>query len=176
MNKKILDKAKKIKLIAMDIDGVLTPGDIVIMESGEEVKSWSAKDRFGIFATRNAGGIKFAWISGRKSGQVEERAKELKIDAVYLGSLGKLPAFNDILKRFKLTGSEIAYIGDDIVDVPLLKRAGLSVCPDDAVDDVKKVVDYITRAKGGQGVLREVIEIVFKAQGRWKKAVAKYLV
>ncbi len=175
MNKKISNKAKKIKLIAMDVDGVLTPGDIVIMESGEEVKSWSAKDRLGIFATRNAGGIKYAWVSGRKSPQVEERAKELKIDAVYLGSLGKLPAFNDILKRFNLTGTQVAYIGDDLVDLPLLKRAGFSACPKDAVNDVKKVVDCVTEAKGGQGVLREVIEIVFKSQGRWKKAVEKYM-
>ena len=124
MNKKISEKAKKIKLIAMDVDGVLTPGDIVIMESGEEVKSWNAKDRLGIFLTRNAGGMKFAWVSGRKSRQVEERAEELNIDAVYLGTLSKMPAFNDMHERCKLKGDEIAYIGDDLVDLPLLKRAG----------------------------------------------------
>lgn len=175
MNRKTLEKARKIKLIAMDVDGVLTPGDIVIMESGEEVKSWNAKDRLGIFAARKAGGMKFAWVSGRKSGQVEERAKELKIEYVHLGSLKKLPAFDDMLKKFKLKKNEIAYIGDDLVDLPLLMRAGLSACPGDAVEEVRGLVDYITTAAGGRGVLREVIEVVLKAQGKWKKVVEKYM-
>ena len=175
MNKKITGKAVKIKLIAMDIDGVLTPGDIVIMESGEEIKTWNAKDRLGIFAARNAGGIRFAWISGRKCRQVMDRAKELGIEAVYLGSLDKKTAFSDILKKFKLKSEEVAYIGDDLVDIPLLRKTGLSASPADAVNDVKNMVDYICLAKGGQGVLREVIELVLKSQGKWQRAIKKFI-
>lgn len=175
MNKKITSKAVKIKLIAMDIDGVLTHGDIVIMESGEEIKSWNAKDRLGIFAARNAGGIRFAWISGRKCRQVEDRAKELGIEAVYLGSLDKKNAFRALLKKFKLKSDEVAYIGDDLVDIPLLRKTGLSASPADAVNEVKNIVDYVCRAKGGQGVLREVIELVLKSQGKWQKAIKKFV-
>ena len=172
--KNIKRKVEKIKMIGMDIDGVLTPGDIVIMESGEEVKSWNVKDRIAFRLARNAGGIKFAWISGRKCKQVKERAKDLEIEAVYLKELDKLRAFKEILRKFKLEKDEFAYIGDDLVDISILKRCGFSVCPKDSPEELKEVCDYVSKYDGGRGVLREVVEIVLKSQNRWEKATEKY--
>jgi len=176
MNKKnIEEKAKKVKAIAMDVDGVLTDGSIIILDSGEEVKVWNAKDRLGIFIARDVLKLKFAWISGRKSRQVSERAKELGIDALYMGSMDKLGAYGNMLQKLKLKDSEVAYIGDDLVDIPVFEKAGFSACPLDAAPDVKKKADYVTAACGGKGVLREVIEVVLKSKGVWEKAYKEYL-
>jgi len=174
MDGRIKAKAKKIEMIGMDIDGVLTPGDIVIMESGEEIKSWNVKDRLGFNLARRAGNLKFAWISGRGCRQVEERAKELEIEAVSLKRMDKCEALKEILKKFELKSENFAYIGDDLVDIPVLKKAGLSFCPKDAPEEVKQVVDYVTRTEGGRGVLREVIELILKLQGKWEQATRDY--
>jgi len=174
MDGKIKAKAKKIQMIGMDVDGVLTPGDIVIMESGEEIKSWNVKDRMGFNLARRSGNLKFAWISGRACKQVEQTAKELRIEAVRLKRMDKSEALEEILKEFKLDAKNFAYIGDDLVDIPVLKRAGLSFCPKDAPEEVKQVVDYVTRAEGGRGVLREVIEMILKSQGKWEEVTREY--
>ena len=176
MNKeKLRQKAKNIKLLAMDVDGVLTDGSIILMASGEEVKIWNAKDRLGIFIARNAGALKFAWISGRSSRQVSERAKELKIDCLYMGTMGKKKAFYGILKKLKLKAEEAAYIGDDLIDIPVMKEAGFSACPGDACGEAKQCADYVTAAVGGRGVLREVIEVLLKSKGIWEKSYMKFL-
>ncbi|MFQ5866962.1 MAG: KdsC family phosphatase [bacterium] len=174
MDGRIKAKTKNIEMIGMDVDGVLTPGDIVIMESGEEIKSWNVKDRLGFNLARRAGNLKFAWISGRGCRQVEQTAKELRIEAVRLKRMDKNEALEEILKKFKLKAENFAYIGDDIVDIPVLKKAGLSFCPKDAPEEVKRVVDYVTKAKGGRGVLREVLELILKLQGKWKEATREY--
>jgi 3-deoxy-D-manno-octulosonate 8-phosphate phosphatase (KDO 8-P phosphatase) len=174
MDGRIKAKAKNIKMIGMDIDGVLTPGDIVIMESGEEIKSWNVKDRMGFNLARHAGNLKFAWISGRGCKQVEQRAKELNIEAVSLKRMDKSKALEEILKKFNLKLENFAYIGDDLVDIPVLKKAGLSFCPKDAPEEVKQVVDYVTIAEGGRGVLREVIELILKLQGKWEEATREF--
>lgn len=167
-------KAKNIEMIGMDIDGVLTPGDIVIMESGEEIKSWNVKDRLGFNLARHAGSLRFAWISGRGCKQVEETAKDLKIEAIRLKRMDKSEALEEILQEFKLKTENFAYIGDDLVDIPVLKKAGLSFCPKDAPEEVKQVVDYVTQTEGGRGVLREVVELILKLQGKWEKAIREY--
>jgi len=174
MDERIKAKAKNIEMIGMDVDGVLTRGDIVIMESGEEIKSWNVKDRLGFNLARRTGNLKFAWISGRGCKQVEERAKELKIEAVRLKRMDKNEAFEEILKEFKLKAENFAYIGDDLIDIPVLKKAGLSFCPKDAPEEVKQIVDYVTKAEGGQGVLREVIEMILKLQEKWEEATREY--
>ena len=161
-------------MIGMDVDGVLTPGDIVIMESGEEIKSWNVKDRMGFNLARRAGNLKFAWISGRECKQVEETAKNLKIEAIRLKRMDKSEALEEILQEFKLKTENFAYIGDDLVDIPVLKKAGLSFCPKDAPEEVKQVVDYVTQTEGGRGVLREVVELIVKLQGKWEKAIREY--
>jgi len=174
MDKRIKVKAKNIQMIGMDVDGVLTPGDIVIMESGEEIKSWNVKDRMGFNLARRIGNLKFAWISGRGCRQVEERAEELGIEAVSLKRMDKIQAFKEILRKFNLREENFAYIGDDLIDIPVLKEAGLSFCPKDAPEEVKQIVDYVTKAEGGRGVLREVVELILKSQGKWKETIRDY--
>ncbi len=166
--KQIMTAASKIKLIATDIDGVLTAGEIIILESGEEVKLWNVKDRQGLnLLKKNLPEVKIAWISGRKSKQLELRAKEQKIDFLVQECKDKVKSLIEIANKLKISFDEIAYIGDDIIDLGALKATGLSVCPKDAVFEVKKVSRCISQYDGGRGVFREVCEIVLKAKKVW---------
>ena len=175
MTQSIPEKAKKIKLIAMDVDGVLTGGEIIVLDSGEEVKIWDVKDRFAFHLAKTSDpSIRFAWITGRKSKQVELRAKEIGIHELYQGCMNKKDAMLEILKKYNLNPDEAAYIGDDIVDIQVLKYVGLSACPSDAPDDVKKEVMYVTKVPGGKGCLRELADMVLKSKGIWESAVRKY--
>ena len=170
--KQLLNLASKIKLIATDIDGVLTAGEIIVLESGEEVKIWNVKDRQGLHTLKqNMPNIKIAWITGRKSKQVEIRAKEQKIDYLVQECKDKVKSILDIANKLSIGLSEIAYIGDDIIDLPVLKKAGLSVCPKDAVIEAKKVSKYISQYDGGKGVFREVCEILLKANNKWDEII-----
>jgi len=173
---KLISKAKKIKLIAMDVDGVLTGGEILIFDSGGEIKIWNVKDRLAFHLVQRSGAdIKFAWITGRSSRQVSDRAKEIGIDEFYQGCMHKRKAMDEILKKHSLKPDQAVYIGDDLIDIPVLKVAGLSVCPNDAPEEVKKEVDYVSPLAGGRGVLREIVEAVLKARGLWKAAVKVYI-
>lgn len=175
MNEIILKKAKKIKLIALDIDGVLTEGKLIILNSGEEIKIWNVKDRFAHTLLNKSGlNIKLAWITARQSDQVAIRASELKIDYVYQKYIDKLKAINDIISKEQFKYENIAYIGDDWLDIPALCNCGLSVCPKDAHEEVKKIVDYISKFNGGKGVFREVVEIILKSHNLYDKILKTY--
>lgn len=177
MNRNILNRAKKIKLLAMDVDGVLTGGEILILNSGEEVKIWSVKDRMGFALLRSSGlPIKLAWITARGSLQVQKRSEDLKIDFLFQKSPNKWKQLEACAKSLGLKNDEVAFVGDDYVDLPCLKRAGLAVCPPESPDILKKVCHYQTKASSGKGVIREVIEILIQAQGAWKKAMAQFSV
>jgi len=168
-------RAKKIKLIATDIDGVLTDGKIVILNSGEEVKSWDVADRFAFTIMRNfAPDLKIAWITGRKSQQVEDRAREVGVHYLYQKCMDKLAAIKEIVSKEEIDMEEVAFIGDDLLDMPVLLRCGFSACPANAVKEVKGAVDYVTDAASGRGVFREVVEVILKAHGIWKKVLDKY--
>ena len=170
--KQLLKIASKIKLIATDIDGVLTAGEIIVLESGEEIKIWNVKDRQGLHTLKqNMPNIKIAWITGRKSKQVEIRAKEQKIDYLVQECKDKVKSILDIANKLSIGLSEIAYIGDDIIDLPVLRKVGLSVCPKDAVIEAKKVSKYISQYDGGKGVFREVCEILLKANNKWDEII-----
>ncbi len=172
--KQLLNTASKIKLIATDIDGVLTAGEVIVLESGEEVKMWYVRDRQGLHTLKqNLPNIKIAWITGRKSKQVEIRAKEQKVDFLVQECKDKLKAVIDIANKMSIGLSEIAYIGDDIIDLSVLRKVGLSVCPKDAVVEAKKVSKYISQYDGGKGVFREVCEIVLKANNKWDEIIKK---
>lgn len=137
--KQLLNTAAKIKLIATDIDGVLTAGEVIVLESGEEVKIWNVRDRQGLHTLKQyLPEIKTAWITGRKSKQVEIRAKEQKIDFLVQQCKDKVKAVVDIANNLSIGTDEILYIGDDIIDLAVLRKVGLSVCPQDAVVEVKK--------------------------------------
>jgi 3-deoxy-D-manno-octulosonate 8-phosphate phosphatase (KDO 8-P phosphatase) len=177
IKKTVIQRAKNIKLLACDIDGVLTRGEIIVLNNGEEIKIWNVKDGMGyneLFKTLPR--IKTAWMSGRKSLQIQKRAKILKIDYLVQNCKTKKKALEKILSKSGIDTREVAYIGDDLIDIPVLKTAGFSACPMDACQDVKKNVDYISSFKGGEGVVREIIEIIMQSKGEWKRALDRYKV
>ena len=159
-------KLEKIKLLIMDVDGVLTDGQIVIDDTGKEIKNFDVKDGFGIVLLKKAG-IKTAIISARSSKAVSARAKDLKIDKVYQDAFPKVEAYETLIKSLKLADDEVCFIGDDLPDVPVLDRVGFAITVPDAAPEVKRVCDYITQREGGRGAVREVIELILKTQGKW---------
>lgn len=174
--KKLLNYAKNIKLIATDVDGVLTAGEVIILENSEEVKIWNVKDRLAIRLVKQyLPDIKLAWITGRKSKQVELRAKELGVDYLIQECKDKKKEIVKIANKMNIESSQIVYIGDDIIDLAVLNSVGVSICPKDAVDEVKKIAKYISKYDGGKGVLREAIEIVLKANNLWKQIIKERL-
>ena len=151
-----INRARKIKLLLMDCDGVLTDGKLYYSSNGEELKAFNVKDGQGIVSWHNAG-FHSGIISGRDSSAVEKRALELKMSFIKQGSHNKVKDFYDILKRSNLSIEEVAFIGDDDGDIELLKIVGFSACVADAVDEVKRFVNYITSKDGGDGAVRELV-------------------
>ena len=166
MDKKQLlkEKAKKIKLIAFDVDGVLTDGSIIYDENGKETKMFNAKDGQGIVCVQKAG-IITAIITARNNGTVEARAKNLGITELHQGAKYKLTVLEEILKKHNLTLENVAYMGDDLPDICILERVGLSGCPKDAVEEVLSVCDYISSKNGGRGAIRELCDFILISQG-----------
>ena len=162
-----------VKMVIMDVDGVLTDGKIILDANGTESKAFYVQDGSAITYLHRAG-IKTAIISGRASKVVELRAKELCIEDVYLGIHKKLDAYEQILKKYKIKDSEICYIGDDLIDLPILRKVGFSVAVPNAPSEVKEEVSYITDASGGYGAVREVTEKILKSQGKWNTIISRY--
>jgi 3-deoxy-D-manno-octulosonate 8-phosphate phosphatase (KDO 8-P phosphatase) len=173
LKKNIKEKLKKIKLLILDVDGVMTDGGIIMDSKGQELKQFNVRDGHGLKVLQRYG-MKVAIITGRQSKVVEYRAKDLDIEEVYQKVFNKKEVFEKILKKHKLSADETAFLGDDIIDIPVLRRVGFSVAVADAVDVVKKSVDYITENKGGHGAVREVCEMILQAQGKWKEVAEKY--
>jgi 3-deoxy-D-manno-octulosonate 8-phosphate phosphatase (KDO 8-P phosphatase) len=166
---------KLIKLLAMDVDGVLTDGTITICSDGAELKTFNLLDGHGIKMWRRAG-LKTALISGRESAVTKQRAKEMEIDFVYQPCQKKLDCFEKLLADSKLEPKNIAYIGDDVLDIPLVKRAGFGIAVANAVDELKSCAHYITSRNGGNGAVREVVEYILKNTGQWASLMERYLV
>jgi len=162
----INEALKKIKVLAMDVDGVLTDGRIIVDSHGVESKNFDVQDGFGIVFLQKCG-IKTALISARESDVVIYRAKDLKIDKVYIGVYPKLSAYESMLKEFNVLDTEVCFIGDDVADLKLMRRCGVSVAVANAVAEVKQIASYVTVKKGGHGAVREVVELILKAQGHW---------
>ena len=150
----------------MDVDGVLTDGDIIYTSSGEEIKKFNIQDGMGITLARMAG-LKTGIVTGRISEMVKRRAEELKFDIISQGNFNKLKPYEEIKNKENLNDEEIAYIGDDILDLCILKRVGFSVAVANARDEVKAACDYVTIADGGKGAVREVIEKILKRQEKF---------
>ena len=166
----IAQKASRIKMLVMDVDGVLTDGRILYSDDGAEIEVFFVRDGLGLRAAQRAG-LLTAVLTGRVSGAVARRAKELGILEIHQGIANKVETYETLLRRHGLTDEAVAYLGDDVNDLPLLARAGLSAAPVDAADEVKAVVAYVTARGGGRGAVREVIELILKAQGRWEWAM-----
>ncbi len=165
-------KLEKIRMILMDVDGVLTTGKIIYSSSGEELKEFDIQDGMGITLARMAG-LKTGIITGRTSPMVQRRAEELKYDVISQGSFDKLPRYKEIRDQAGLNDAEICYIGDDVLDLCILKRVGFSVAVANAQDVVKAQCDYTTVQRGGDGAVRETIVKIIKAQGKWHPLIEK---
>ncbi|MGX1902562.1 KdsC family phosphatase [Thermolongibacillus altinsuensis] len=163
-----------IKLIVLDVDGVLTDGTLYIGSNGEEYKRFHTQDGMGISLAHYAG-IKTAIISGRSSEAVSIRARDLKIQYVYQGISNKIEVLNELLNLLNINYDEVCYMGDDINDLPILNIVGWSFAPSNAISTVKESVDYVTSKKGGEGAVREMIEIILKRQTDYNNLIKEYL-
>jgi 3-deoxy-D-manno-octulosonate 8-phosphate phosphatase (KDO 8-P phosphatase) len=170
---RLLNKIRKVKLLILDVDGVLTDGRIVMDDAGLESKAFDVKDGQGLKILMRSG-IDVVLLTGRRSRVVEQRAADLGITEVHQGIRNKTEIFSEILKRRNVSPEEAACVGDDVVDIPLLRRAGFSVAVEDAVPEVRKIADYVTHHGGGRGAVREVCEVILKAQNRWADVAARY--
>lgn len=156
-------KTRKIKLLVMDVDGVLTDSGMYYSENGDELKKFNTRDGMGIEIWHKTG-FKTAIITKEKTDIVERRAAKLKITKVYQGFENKLDALEKLMSEYNLNYKEIAYIGDDIVDIPVLEKVGFSAAPQDAIEKVKEIVDYVTKKNGGDGAVREVIDLILNSK------------
>jgi 3-deoxy-D-manno-octulosonate 8-phosphate phosphatase (KDO 8-P phosphatase) len=168
--KEVIRKIKRIKMILMDVDGVLTQGGIIMGNHGEALKIFNIQDGLGITMARLAE-IKVGIITGRESELVSRRARELKFDVVMQGFYYKLPAYLEVKRSYGLNDDEICYIGDDLLDIEILERTGLSVCPANARPEIKSIVDFVTRENGGEGAVRKVIDTILKVQDLWDRVL-----
>ncbi len=170
----IRERASKIKLVAFDVDGILTDGRLILGDKGEEFKAFYTQDGQGLVMLLNAG-FELAIITGRKSKIVEERMRELGIKHVYQGCSDKLAVFEKILADTGLTADQAAYMGDDLPDLPVIRRAGLGITVADAHEFVRQHADLQTQKRGGRGAAREVCDLIMDAQGLLEKLYKKYL-
>lgn len=167
------ERCRRIKLILSDVDGVLSDGGVSYDANGLESKRFHIRDGLGIKLWQKCG-LKFGIVSARLSAPTTIRAAELKIDLLRQGSLAKQPAADELMREANVTPEETAFIGDDIVDVAVMKRVGLGIAVADAVDEARAAAAYVTNARGGHGAVREAIELILKAQGRWGEVVASF--
>lgn len=163
-----------IKLLVLDVDGVMTDGSITINADGSESKSFNTLDGHGIKMWQRAG-LRVAILSGRTSEPTQRRAEQLQIEYVFQECYDKLPVFKKLLEELSLEPQETAFIGDDVTDLPVLRYAGFAATVANAVDEVKQIADYVTTIPGGKGAVREVIEHILKASGKWQELMKKYL-
>lgn len=160
-------------MLVLDVDGVMTDGGIIMDGGGGESKVFNVRDGHGLVLLQRHG-ISVAILTGRTSTVVEHRARDLKIKEVYQGALNKKEVFVGLLQKNNLLADDVAYMGDDIVDIPVLKMAGFSAAVSDADETVKKIVDHVTASRGGRGAVREICEMLLKAQDFWPEVATRY--
>lgn len=168
------NRAGKVKLILLDSDGVLTDGRITMSSDGSEVRAFHVQDGFGIRLGRQAG-LEFGILSGRASPVLERRAAELGIEELHQGVLDKAGRFEDILQRLGIPPEAVCFVGDDLIDVPVMRRCGFAVATRDAQPDVRSCAHYVTERRGGEGAVREVVDMVLRAGGKWDEVTRPYL-
>jgi 3-deoxy-D-manno-octulosonate 8-phosphate phosphatase (KDO 8-P phosphatase) len=174
ISEEVLQRARKVKMLVLDCDGVLTDGQIILLPCGQETKPFDVRDGHGIVMARRAG-LRIAIISGRESFAVRARAQELGIARLYERAWDKLEAYQALLVEEGLSDEAICYMGDDVTDIPLLRRAGLALVVADAAEEAKRFAHFVTERSGGRGAVREAIELILKAQGCWEEALRRYL-
>lgn len=167
-------RAARVRMILLDADGVLTDGRLTYCSDGSEIRSFHVHDGFGIRLAREAG-LTVGIISGRASAVLEKRAEELSITEVHQRVLDKSGCLDELLERLGATAEEVCFIGDDLIDLSVMRRVGFAAAPADAQPGVRKAAHYVTERGGGRGAVREVIEIVLRASGRWEEALQRFL-
>jgi 3-deoxy-D-manno-octulosonate 8-phosphate phosphatase (KDO 8-P phosphatase) len=167
------ERLKSIKLLILDVDGVMTDGRIIFDSNGTESKFFNVKDGHGIKMLQRAG-IEVGIISGRKSQVVSNRAEELGISCVFQGSLNKLEPYLSILADKGLTDAEVAFVGDDVIDIPVLRRVGFAAAPADAMPDLRPFVHLVTKNCGGWGAVREICDLLLRGQNKWDSVTSRY--
>ena len=171
----VIEKAKSIRIVIFDVDGVLTDGTLYFTDSGEEIKAFNSRDGHGMKMLK-ASGVELAIITARESRSVKLRAENLNITLLYQGEKNKLKAFESLVTKLKLDMSSCAYVGDDLIDLPVMTRCGLSICVPSSPILVKKHAHYVTNSEGGQGAVREVCEMIMRSQGTLDAQLEKYLI
>lgn len=174
MSESLPDGAKEVHFLLLDCDGVLTDGGVILGSGGAEFKRFDIQDGMGISLARRAG-IKVGVITGRASDAIRRRTKELNLDVLIEGVKDKVSALDSVLMEQGFARSEAAYMGDDIQDLAILGACGFSMAPANACAEVRKRVDFVTEARGGQGAVREAIEAILKVQGRWDDLVQEFV-
>ena len=167
-------RARRVKLLILDVDGVLTDGRMTLTERGDELKSFHTHDGMGVNLARRAG-IKIALVTGEKSEIGRMRGIKLGVEEIVLGARRKADTLEEIRAKLGVAAAEVAFMGDDLLDIPALERAGLAVAPANAVPEVRAVVDVVTRAAGGAGAVRECVELILRAQGVWERTVRAFV-
>lgn len=170
----ILDKAKNIKLVIFDVDGVLTDGSLFYGDDGQEYKAFNSQDGHGMKMLQESG-VLVGIITGRTSDVVAHRMKNLNVKHVFQGKLEKLPAYEELLDKLSMQPEQVAYVGDDVVDLPIMIRVGLAITVPGAHELAKKHAHWITTRNAGSGAAREICELIMKAQGTYESAMEKYL-
>ena len=169
-------RAEQIQLVLMDVDGTLTDGSVTLLSqpdgSALEIKTFDAHDGQGLTLARTAG-LRTGVITGRESPALLRRANEMKVEFIYQKQALKMPAYEEILKKAGLPDSAVAYIGDDLPDIPLMRRVGLAAAVGDAVLEVRRVAHYVAKANAGKGAVREIIELILKSKGIWEDMIDK---
>ena len=164
------EKIKRIKILALDVDGVLTDGRIIYDSLGHEIKFFDVQDGYGIILWHRLG-LKTAILSARSAKPVDVRAGDLKIDKIYQNAFPKIDTYEKLLKDFDARDEEVCFVGDDLPDLAVLKRVGFAVAVANANTEIKSVADYVTQKPGGRGAVREVIELILKSQDKWSVVV-----
>jgi 3-deoxy-D-manno-octulosonate 8-phosphate phosphatase (KDO 8-P phosphatase) len=170
----VLERARRVRVVLLDFDGVLTDGRIVLGPGGLDVRSFDVRDGFGIQLAHRAG-LELAIVSGRTSSVLVDRARDLGIDEVHQGVADKAARLDEIAARLGVALAETCFMGDDLIDVPAMRRAGFSAAPADAWPEARRLAHYVTERPGGRGAVRELVELVLAASGRLERAVAPYL-
>lgn len=167
------ETCSKIELILSDVDGVMTDGGIYIIDDGQQMMKFHIRDGMGVRLWREAG-KRFGIVTGRKLDAIRRRAADLWLDIVRLGVDDKLPAVDELAAEFSITREQVCYIGDDLLDLATIRAVGMGVAVADAVEDVRHAAKYVTSVPGGEGAVREVVELILKNTGRWEDVMKRY--
>jgi 3-deoxy-D-manno-octulosonate 8-phosphate phosphatase (KDO 8-P phosphatase) len=167
------ERARRIRWVFLDVDGTLTDGRVYVLSDGTDGRAFHVLDGHAIKLGQQAG-LRFALLSGRRSAAVEIRARELGIEELHQGILDKGPRIDEILDRLGVAPDAVCFMGDDLVDLPAMRRAGLAAAPADAVDEVRRAAHVVTTRRGGEGAVREVVELLLRTSGEWDRVTQHY--